>query len=174
MSVKASDFRLEEPNKWCTIREAIEILEKGGYHGDIYIGVQNGEGFQYIGPPDAEKITETFNDILGEKKSEQYPKYYSLVRHKIEEIGDLKDQIKPDMTSDEFLEVVHMATALKKLTGMAYNLKHFFENYVDILDRPIVKPVRARIQDECPIFIVDGQEKGGSWWKDEPKKYHRV
>lgn len=167
MALKTSDFRLETPNTWCTIRRALEILEEHHYHNMIYIGTVHGEGWQYIGAPDAEKIVARFEELKNVKKRNYEEKYYLRFKHKLEQINNGVNC--PDMYADSevFLEMVHYANELKKLASITYNHRHFLEGYVNILDRPIIKPVKVRIQDDCLSFVVAGFEQEGEWWKDE-------
>lgn len=167
MSLKTSEFRLETPNTWCTIRRALEIMDEHHYRGMIYIGTERGEGWQYIGAPDADKIRERFEELKLKKKKSYEEKYYLRFKHKFEQINNGVNFPKIDADSEEFLELVHYANELKKLASITYNHRHYLQNYVDILDRPIIKPVRVRIQDDCLSFVVAGLEQEGEWWKDE-------
>lgn len=167
MALKTSDFRLETPNTWCTIRRALEIMDEHGYHNMIYIGTEHGEGWQYIGAPDAEKITARFEELKKDKKKLYEDKYYLRFKHKFEQINNGVNFPEIDADSDTFLELVHYASELKKLASITYNHRHYLQDYVDILDRPIIKPVKVRIQDDCLSFVVAGLEQEGEWWKGE-------
>lgn len=150
------------------LKEVLEFISDS----IVYIGSNNGNGFNYIGSPkNYSEIVRRYEgckvniDILIFNKQKEIKKtldYEKWRERMIKSMNSRGEKIDENKISSE---------AHKKKMDSLYNAlsKYCYkkDSYVPILEREVVDIYKRNLTDKHTAIIIDGYESNGYWFKHE-------
>lgn len=137
------------------------FLKTLGSDNDICIGAKNGSAFMFFGKAkDSKEIKKIFDDYKKEKEE-------NVDRIKLT-MTDILNNHDPAYMSN----CMSIARVIVNYYSTISHINKYIKEYKNPLKRTVVKSYTKEI-DNCTCIIIEGEERGQYWFKEEYDRDHK-